>query len=676
MPLYSPSLGCDAFLDGWCDSQCAKPFPLRARQPSASSGGALFFCYSQATLSRLERVTSNLTRDPPMLCGRKSTAYVKSMHMTPEQLGLLMTLQACLHNRSKVRMEEAGGAEKKGLQQPSYYAARRAALAALQQPMIRTSAEPSAPRGIHEASSAWRASRLNRSPDRASSAARCVSEGRGAWRSLTHSSSSSTTTVVGSAISPIATTYSSSSSFGSGHGQQHEEPYLVSTDVLPRANQSKWWWGACDDDLRRGLVRVPRSAVLQSWEPQGEGCDALRKGRRRLPGLRVLAHAFCAKHAGKSVLFVGDSVQGQFFISFIMALGVWSSEPQMGRGRGWPAAGAEGASAAGRGAPPSCAKDARYLASLATVHEFNMDVTLCGSGAAAVRARFIRNELLWLDRHAPSGDETSSEAAHTATESRISSSSTTTAAARDDSTTALTAASAPTPRAPAPRGSESVTESAEVPGSPAPSAPHTPSVSPSPPHVPRNFVMCDWRAAAVQSDLLVLNRGMHFSPDAIVQLQLEATFRRIRSSRPLPAGGAGAAGVVTAGGGAASAAGRSRFDEGPEESLRVVYRGTHAPIPSCHVLDDPLPVPFPYAYAAEHDPVMRSYHWAEFDRQNALAARLARLHNFTFLDVHYATSLRPGGHMPSRKAAAGDCAHYCLPGPIDEWTKLLLALWT
>ena len=31
--------------------------------------------------------------------------------------------------------------------------------------------------------------------------------------------------------------------------------------------------------------------------------------------------------------------------------------------------------------------------------------------------------------------------------------------------------------------------------------------------------------------------------------------------------------------------------------------------------------------------------------------------------------------MPARKSAAGDCAHYCLPGPIDEWVRLLLALW-
>ena len=38
-------------------------------------------------------------------------------------------------------------------------------------------------------------------------------------------------------------------------------------------------------------------------------------------------------------------------------------------------------------------------------------------------------------------------------------------------------------------------------------------------------------------------------------------------------------------------------------------------------------------------------------------ARLAAERNITFLDVHGQTAQRPGGHMPARKAATGDCAH-------------------
>ena len=102
-------------------------------------------------------------------------------------------------------------------------------------------------------------------------------------------------------------------------------------------------------------------------------------------------------------------------------------------------------------------------------------------------------------------------------------------------------------------------------------------------------------------------------------------------------------------------------------SARIVYRGVHAPIPSCRILDDPLPRPFPYT-SANSGP----YHWAEFGQQNAKVRRLVTERNMTFLDVHGQTSMRPGGHMPGRV----DCAHYCMPGPIDEWLRLLLALLT
>ena len=74
--------------------------------------------------------------------------------------------------------------------------------------------------------------------------------------------------------------------------------------------------------------------------------------------------------------------------------------------------------------------------------------------------------------------------------------------------------------------------------------------------------------------------------------------------------------------------------------------------------------------------VLAAYHWADFGRQNALVAALAASRHLAFLNVHTQTALRPGGHMPARKSAAGDCAHYCIPGPLDTWVRLLLALWT
>ena len=53
---------------------------------------------------------------------------------------------------------------------------------------------------------------------------------------------------------------------------------------------------------------------MHEWRPEGDGCDALRKGRAALPSLAELACAFCARHAGRTVLFVGDSVQGELYL--------------------------------------------------------------------------------------------------------------------------------------------------------------------------------------------------------------------------------------------------------------------------------------------------------------------------------------------------------------------------
>ena len=42
-----------------------------------------------------------------------------------------------------------------------------------------------------------------------------------------------------------------------------------------------------------------------------------------------------------------------------------------------------------------------------------------------------------------------------------------------------------------------------------------------------------------------------------------------------------------------------------------------------------------------------------------------------YINTFVATSLRPGGRLHP-----DDCNHFCLPGPVDEWTRLLLAFAT
>ena len=238
------------------------------------------------------------------------------------------------------------------------------------------------------------------------------------------------------------------------------------------------------------------------------------------------------------------------------------------------------------------------------MHEFNLDTLACGAGPHAVRVRFIRNEALAL-----SGKVT-------------------TAAKR--AAFALTTARAPR----------------HAPVAAPPSPPVLPPTPPAPP-LPRPYLMCEWAEAAVEADLMVLNRGMHFVPDELVAQQLHATFSSLHALRR---------------------AARAEF-----HVHEVVYRSTHASIPSCHLLEDPLPRPFPYL---ARDNVSAAYHWADFERQNQVAHSVAASHEVTFLHVHPATLTRPGGHMPPRRGAHGDCAHYCLPGPIDEWVRSLLALWT
>ena len=565
IPPYSPSIGCDAALDGWCNQHCppsADGSELVARQPSSDH---TFACFSRQSLMSLETVNHAIPA-PSRKCGRKSTEYVRTFKMTRESAELAMILTQCTRNYTLLESNAAS------------LARRQARISVLNKNLL--DARPLAG-VVADDATAWLAADARSEPD---AKARCVASGNGSW----HAAASSA-----------------------------DEPYLLAADYLPAATTGKWWWGTCDDDLRRGRFRPPRAAVLQHWEPSGDGCSALRKGRDSLPSLQTLGAAFCRRHAGKTVLFVGDSVQGQLASSFASALGVWKSEPQM------------------RQPMPRCAKDRGYLHSLSKIHEFNLEMLLCAADReSGVRVLFIRNELLWLGSGSPSQAR---RAAATAA-----------AAAAVSST--LPSASALVPSA-----ASSLSTSSSVTALPSLAA------SPPPPHVPRSFVLCGWAEAALSADLIVLNRGMHFSPDATVLSDLKATFEQLLDQRRRHRSARGSAG---AGAGASAPS---------ELASSVVYRGVHAPIPSCHVLDDPLPRPFPYAAT---DATLEAYHWPEFGRQNAQVARLAAAHNITFLDVHAQTARRPGGHMPGRKSAAGDCAHYCIPGPLDEWVRMLLALWT
>lgn len=115
---------------------------------------------------------------------------------------------------------------------------------------------------------------------------------------------------------------------------------------------------------------------------------------------------------------------------------------------------------------------------------------------------------------------------------------------------------------------------------------------------------------------------------------------------------------------------------------RVVVRGPAASLPpgKCKKMTDPLPAPFEFNLS---DPQVRASRAVALFRMHtgkssneearALTDGLAAGQgaHLAYLDVYRATAMRPGGRHNARK----DCTHWCLPGPIDDWTRQALAWW-
>lgn len=333
-------------------------------------------------------------------------------------------------------------------------------------------------------------------------------------------------------------------------------------------NESRWWWGTCDEQHAASHLVGQRPELGWIWEPTVDdpGCVALRKGQSVLPSIDTLTHAFCKSHAGANILLVGDSMQGQLFSSFASIFA--AQEPTTrrelhARQNSWS----------------SCRIQKDYKL---YPHEIDHSVTLCDNGprgaAGGVSLRFIRNEWLMFDD---------------ADNERI--------------------------RSPG-RG----TTSGQMRGA--------------------GLTMCSWEAAAADADIIVLNRGLHYAFDQKMREELNQTFSKLE----------------------ALARRRTTSSRGPIRS--ILYRGTQAAIPNCSTLPDPLTSPWqaPAGYVSP-------YGWERLERHNRIARAL--IHRlpapFGFLDTNYATSLRPGG-----RRGGTDCVHFCLPGPMDEWTRLMLALWT
>ena len=120
----------------------------------------------------------------------------------------------------------------------------------------------------------------------------------------------------------------------------------------------------------------------------------------------------------------------------------------------------------------------------------------------------------------------------------------------------------------------------------------------------------------------------------------------------------------------------------------VIFRTNYPGHPNCHQYDGPLKEPLPRPYPKR----WQKYNWESIFSRNAKATGIFKRSGAVILNVEPMTSLRPDGHVSvwhpknyiwngtsatkttSEENTAVDCLHYCIPGPMDTWTVLLINL--
>jgi hypothetical protein len=146
------------------------------------------------------------------------------------------------------------------------------------------------------------------------------------------------------------------------------------------------------------------------------------------------------------------------------------------------------------------------------------------------------------------------------------------------------------------------------------------------------------RNGTLKPNVVVVNRGPHWSPDSNFTRGYENTLLFLRLYAP---------------------------------HVRVIARTSPAGHANCkrYAYQPPLSAPLPLPPA---DLPWAKYGWDQVMAQNALLRALvsrepAVAAQTTVLDVVPATALRADSHVTHRD----DCLHYCMPGPVDMWVELL-----
>ncbi|CAI5500015.1 unnamed protein product [Closterium sp. Naga37s-1] len=131
-------------------------------------------------------------------------------------------------------------------------------------------------------------------------------------------------------------------------------------------------------------------------------------------------------------------------------------------------------------------------------------------------------------------------------------------------------------------------------------------------------------------DILVMNRGAHYAGDDVFVPELRETILALRTHFP---------------------------------DALIVYRNTPPGHANCTQYWEPI--------SKRQAPETLPYNWGDFVRQNEMAREIVEAAGAVYLDVDTMTALRADGHVGKNRRYKVDCLHYCLPGPIDLWTKML-----
>ena len=104
--------------------------------------------------------------------------------------------------------------------------------------------------------------------------------------------------------------------------------------------------------------------------------------------------------------------------------------------------------------------------------------------------------------------------------------------------------------------------------------------------------------------------------------------------------------------------------------------GAHMPVPRCSRFGAPITATEALSAYARSS-TLYGGSWRLNHQLNAIARALAQDAGAWFVDLAGPSLQRPDaakGLNESKKTTAEDCVHYCLPGPPDDWSRMLIQL--